>query len=324
MSTVISDDMIQNAARLLREGALVALPTETVYGLAADAANDRAVAGIFEVKGRPQFNPLIVHGADRESLEEIVEFNPLAMRLAKAFWPGPLTLVLPRLDGAALSHLVSAGLDSAAVRVPAHSAARSVISALGRPIAAPSANRSGAVSPTTAAHVRESLGDAIDHILDGGPCNVGVESTIVKIIEDQAVLLRPGGLPREEIENAMGAPLLSPASAAIEAPGMMKSHYAPSVTVRLNAEQSAPNEAYLGFGLVSPADFSNDMAAPFLNLSPSGDLREAAANLFSHLRRLDALCRAQGLSAIAVAPVPHHGLGEAINDRLARAASPKD
>lgn len=306
--------MIERAAGIIRSGGIVALPTETVYGLAADATSGVAVARIYEAKGRPSFNPLIVHVADAEMAKRYASFSPLAERLARAFWPGPLTLVLPRRPDSAVSHLVTAGLDTIALRSPAHPIAQALIAAADRPLAAPSANPSGAVSPTTAAHVREGLAGKVDLILDGGRCRVGVESTIIKVADNRVTLLRPGGLARDEIERAAGAPLAAP-SLAIEAPGMMARHYAPRARLRLDAERPAADEAFLGFG-ADPADHPHT-----LNLSPAGDLAEAAANLFAHLRALDALCIDRRLSGIAAAQVPDSGLGEAINDRLRRAAA---
>ncbi|MFN3959552.1 MAG: L-threonylcarbamoyladenylate synthase [Parvularculaceae bacterium] len=308
---------IAKAAAILRAGGIVAMPTETVYGLAADATNDLAVARVYEAKGRPAFNPLIVHVTDARMAKRYTEFSPFAERLAAAFWPGPLTLVLPLRADAAISSLVTAGLDTIAVRAPAHPVARALIAAADRPLAAPSANPSGTVSPTRASHVRDGLGAKVDLILDGGPCAVGVESTIVKIDDDRATLLRPGGVPREAIKQALGASLASPTTGAVEAPGMLASHYAPRARLRLNAERPRADEAYLAFG-AAPADHPD-----MLNLSPAGDLVEAAANLFAHLRALDALCAAKGLSGIAAATVPMKGLGEAINDRLSRAAAPR-
>ncbi len=306
---------IKRAAALILAGDLVAIPTETVYGLAADATNDKAVARIFEAKGRPAFNPLIVHVADMPMARRLVEITPLAEKLATAFWPGPLTLVLRRKEGSSLSLLASAGLDTLAVRAPGSVLAQALIKECGRPLAAPSANRSGSISPTTAAHVGDSLGDRVPLILDGGPCRVGVESTIVKIEGDRAVLLRPGGVARAEIERVIGKRVEAPASIAIEAPGMMQSHYAPKARLRLNATAPMAGEAFLGFGEVSAN-------VPFaLNLSANADPVEAAANLFAHLRALDALCADQNLQGIAAAPIPNEGLGEAINDRLARAAA---
>ncbi len=305
---------IDSAAAILRAGGLVAMPTETVYGLAADATNDLAVARIYDAKGRPSFNPLIVHVADVAMARRYAEFSTLAERLATAFWQGPLTLVLPRRADSGLSHLVTAGLDTIALRAPAHPVARALLAAAARPLAAPSANLSGTVSPTTAAHVRDGLGGRVDIILDGGACAVGIESTIVKIDGDRAILLRPGGVAREEIERVTGAPLAAP-SAAIEAPGMLASHYAPRARLRLNVSRPDADEAFLAFGASCPA------RANALNLSPAGDVVEAAGNLFAHLRALDGLCAEKKLGGIAAAPVPMTGLGEAINDRLARAAA---
>lgn len=308
---------IGRARDLILAGEPVAIPTETVYGLAADATNDRAVARIFEIKGRPSFNPLIIHVADLDMARRHVEFHPLAEKLAKAFWPGPLTLVLPRKKESEISLLASAGLDTLAVRAPKGAFAQGLIKESGRPLAAPSANRSGSISPTTAEHVCESLGDRVRLILDGGRCGVGVESTIVKIDGERAILLRPGGVSRAEIERVIGKRLEAPASAIIEAPGMLASHYAPRAALRLDAAAPEKGEAFLGFGAV---------AAPgpaALNLSETGNLIEAAANLFADLRALDAICAEQGLRGVAVAPVPNEGLGEAINDRLQRAAAPR-
>ncbi len=315
---------IDEAARVIAGGGLVAMPTETVYGLAADATNDAAVARIFEAKGRPRFNPLIAHVTGIEMARAHGDFSPLAMRLAEAFWPGPLTLVLPRREESALSLLVSAGLDTVAIRAPAHPIASALIEAAGRPLAAPSANPSGAVSPTTADHVREGLGDKVDRILDGGPCEVGVESTIIRVDAGAAAILRAGGLARERLEAVIGEPLLDPqaehgpaAANRPRAPGMLASHYAPRAALRLNVERPEPDEAFLAFGAAP------ERAAHVLNLSPAGDLREAAANLFAHLRALDKICAKQNLAGIAAAPVPQVGLGEAINDRLKRAAAPR-
>ncbi len=305
---------LERAAALISAGRLVAMPTETVYGLAADATNDRAVARIFEAKGRPAFNPLIVHVADIAMARRLATFSSLAERLAAAFWPGPLTLVLPRRAECGLSLLVSAGLDTIALRAPGHNVAQALIAAADRPLAAPSANPSGTISPTTAAHVREGLGARVDMILDAGPCAVGVESTIVKVDGDRAIMLRPGGLAREEIEGVLGKPLEA-APSTIEAPGMLSSHYAPRARLRLNVARPDADEAFLAFGAACPTHET------MLNLSPAGDLVEAAANLFAHLRALDALCAAKKLAGIAAAPVPVSELGEAINDRLSRAAA---
>lgn len=310
----ISADSVDKAARLIRSGRLVAFPTETVYGLGANALDGEAVARIFEAKGRPRFNPLIVHLADRSKAETHAEFSDAAKRLADAFWPGPLTLVLPRSSDTPLSDLVSAGLPTVALRVPAHEAARALIRAADVPIAAPSANPSGQVSPTMAAHVAQDLGDKVDMILDGGPCPEGLESTIVGLSGDDCVLLRSGAVPRERIEAVLDRPLGSSRSDGDpQAPGMLSSHYAPSATLRLNAEVPKPGESYLAFGPMPP------ISGPALNLSDAADLREAAAHLFDYLRRLDAT----SAETIAVAPIPETGLGEAINDRLRRAAAPR-
>jgi L-threonylcarbamoyladenylate synthase len=305
---------IARAAELLADGRLVAFPTETVYGLGADARNGRAVAGIFEAKGRPRFNPLIVHVADLAAAERLVELPSPARGLAEQFWPGPLTLVAPIRATSGIADLVTAGLTTLAVRVPAHALAQKLLAAFDGPVAAPSANVTGQVSPTTAAHVMESLGGRIAAVLDGGPCPVGLESTIVGFDGERAVLLRPGGLEVEELEGALGAPLSRETGGAITAPGQLASHYAPAAALRLNADRPQPGEAWLGFGL-DP----DGVAEAALNLSPTGDLAEAAANLFAHLRALDAMLGGRG--TIAVAPVPERGLGLAINDRLARAAA---
>ncbi len=307
---------IENAARIIREGGLVAMPTETVYGLAADATNDVAVARIFDAKGRPQFNPLIIHVAGTDMAKRYVDLSPLAEKLMAAFWPGPLTLVLPRRKDGGVSLLVSAGLDTLGVRMPNHPLAQALITAVDRPLAAPSANRSGTISPTHAEHVKDSLGDKVDLILDGGASPVGVESTIVKVADDRVVVLRPGGVARADIERVIGAKLEN-AGGGIEAPGMMASHYAPDASMRLNARDQKDGEAFLGFGDV------NGEGRAALNLSVKGDVTEAAANLFAHLRALDRMAGEANLKVIACAPVPMEGLGEAINDRLARAATPK-
>jgi L-threonylcarbamoyladenylate synthase len=301
---------IARAAELLCAGQLVAFPTETVYGLGADATNGAAVAAIYATKGRPSFNPLIAHVADVRAARRLVQWNDWAEAMATAFWPGPLTLVLPLRPDHNVSPLVTAGLDTLAVRVPAKACARALLAAVGRPVAAPSANPSGRISPTTADHVRAGLGGKIAAILDDGPCGVGVESTILGLAGAAPILLRPGGLAAEDIQNALGCTLRTRAEAdPLTAPGQLMSHYAPNASVRLEAQDFSPDEVSLGFG---PGDFD-------LNLSPSGDLNEAAANLFGHLHHLDALGR-----PIAVAPVPERGLGIAINDRLRRAAAPRD
>lgn len=312
--TARADIDISEAAAVIRRGGLVAMPTETVYGLAADATNDDAVARIFEAKGRPQFNPLIIHVSGSEMAKRYVEFPPLAKKLAGAFWPGPLTLVLPRREDSGLSLLVSAGLYTVGARMPDHPVAQALIKKVDRPLAAPSANRSGTISPTIAAHVKASLGDKFDFILDGGACPVGLESTIVKVDGENASLLRPGGIARADIERVIGKPLENAASGSIEAPGMMTSHYAPDATLRLNATEQRPGEAFLGFGDIAGGEHA-------LNLSSAGNLREAAANLFKHLHTLDRMAAAHGLKTIACAPIPVEGLGEAINDRLKRAAA---
>lgn len=307
---------IQAAARCLKAGGLAAFPTETVYGLGADAGNGEAVARLYAAKGRPAFNPLIAHVANLAAAHQLAEFDAAAERLAAAFWPGPLTLVLPKRPDCGVSDLALAGLDSVAVRVPAHPVAHALLEAFGGPVVAPSANRSGHVSPTSAAHVLGDLRGRIDLVLDGGPCTVGVESTIVSCL-GEPTLLRPGGLPRAEIERVLGRPLALASVPADEdaplAPGMLSSHYAPKARVRLNATHAEAGEALLAFG---PAP---SHAGLTLNLSPSGNPIEAAVNLFSHLRALDA----SGASNIAVMTIPNDGLGEAINDRLARAAAPK-
>jgi len=306
---------IAAAAAALARGALVGLPTETVYGLAADARSDRAVAAIFAAKGRPQFNPLIVHVAAADDAGRIARLSAAAERLAAAFWPGPLTLVLPRRRASGISDLATAGLDTVAIRVPDHAVAQAVLAAAAMPVAAPSANRSGHVSPTTAGHVAADLGDAIAVLLDAGPTGIGLESTVVGFDGDRAVLLRPGGLPRDAIEAVLGAALAAPGGTADRpaSPGMLAKHYAPAARVRLEATDVQPGEALLAFGPALPP--GADRAASVANLSPAGDVVEAAANLFAMLRALDAKS-----DAIAVMPIPHEGLGEAIADRLRRAA----
>jgi L-threonylcarbamoyladenylate synthase len=306
-----TSDGIAEAADLLRAGALVAIPTETVYGLAADARNDRAVAAIYAAKNRPAFNPLIVHLPDLAAVARLAVLTPEAERLAAAFWPGPLTLVLPLRPDAGLSPLVTAGLDTVAIRLPAHPVARALLTQAGIPVAAPSANPSGRVSPTRAEHVLAGLSGRIAAVLDGGPCAVGVESTIIAL-DGPPALLRPGGVAVEAIEAALGAPLLMPGDPSTpKAPGQLASHYAPEARVRLNATQAREGEVLVGFGPI----------AGHLTLSASGDLLEAAANLFHFLREADALAGPGG--AIAFAPVPETGLGRAINDRLRRAAAPR-
>ena len=307
------------AARVLADGGLVAFPTETVYGLGADATNPAAVARIYQAKGRPAFNPLIAHVGDIAAARKIARFDAPATALAEAFWPGPLTLVLPRTPNCAVADLATAGLDTVAIRLPAHPVARDILRTFGGPVVAPSANLSGHVSPTTAAHVQSDLSGRIDLIVDGGPVAVGVESTIVGCF-DAPMLLRAGGLPRAEIERVLGRALTQPPAdteAGSEqplAPGMLASHYAPRARVRLDAQRLEPDEALLAFGLGAISGI--DAASTVMNLSESGDLNEAAANLFGHLRALDA----KGVQTIAVMPIPDEGLGEAINDRLRRAA----
>lgn len=316
---------IAEAARLLREGELVAFGTETVFGLGADATNDRAVAGIFAAKGRPHFNPLICHYPTAEAVFAHVEADERARALAEAFWPGPLTLVLPRRVTCPVALLAGAGLETLAVRVPAHDQALALLRETARPVAAPSANRSGQVSPTTSAHVLEGLGGRIAAVLDGPACTVGVESSVLDLTSPKgaggAVLLRPGGLPRAAIEAVIGrvgtgiTPAQAEAARGLRSPGLLVSHYAPRLPVRLDATHVAPDEALLAFGPALPG------AATVFQLSEAADLTEAAARLFAGLRELDA--RGQGLRAIAVMPIPAEGLGEAINDRLQRAAAPR-
>ena len=307
---------IAEAARLLRDGGLVAFPTETVYGLGADATNAAAIARVYAAKGRPSFNPLIAHLADPEAATREGIFSAAAQKLAERFWPGPLTLVVPVADTSRICDLARAGLRSVGLRVPAHPVARALLAEVGRPIAAPSANRSGHVSPVSADHVIEDLGQAIDLVLDGGPSNVGIESTIVACLDDRPRLLRPGGIAREDIEEVLGQRLAvidGRAAGGPIAPGMLALHYAPRAALRLDATSLEPGEAGLDFGgRFAPG-------AHVLDLSPRGDTIEAAANLYSCLRRLDA----GGAEAIAVAPIPAHGLGEAIRDRLQRAAAPR-
>ena len=300
-------DNLARFADLLRAGEVVAFPTETVYGLGADATNSDAVLKIYETKGRPRFNPLIVHVADLEMARGLVDVSPLAERLAR-FWPGPLTLVLPKRPDAGLSDIVTAGLDTVGIRIPNHPLALELLRATGRPLAAPSANPSGKLSPTTADQVRRAFRDRVP-VLDGGPSHAGVESTILAVTGDTITQLRAGALPRDEIETALGHPIeIAKEGGAVTAPGMLASHYAPNAHLRLNAGAPRVGEAYLAFGPL----------AGTLNLSPTSDLREAARNLFTMLHELDAIA-----TAIAVAPIPNTGLGEAINDRLKRAAAPR-
>lgn len=303
---------IAEAARILRAGGLVAFPTETVYGLGGDATQGEAVARIFAAKGRPSFNPLIVHVADRTWVAGLAEPDGRFDKLARALWPGPLTLVMRRRRDCPLSELVSAGLDSIAVRMPDHPVAQELLKTVRRPLAAPSANASGTVSPTLASHVNESLGAKVDMILDGGACRVGLESTVLDLTQHTAVILRPGAVTAEDIAALIGPVKVSAEDPALpKSPGQLASHYAPSLPVRLNATDARPGEAYLGFGAQVDA---------FLNLSAKADLIEAAANLFAMLRALDDTARFKG---IAVAPIPAEGIGLAINDRLKRAAAPR-
>ena len=321
MTEVLQSDAagIARAAALLRAGELVAFGTETVYGLGADATNDRAVAGIFAAKQRPRFNPLICHYPDADAAFADVVANDQARRLAAAFWPGPLTLVLPRQHACAVSLLVSAGLDTMAVRVPAHDVALTLLRQAGRPVAAPSANRSGQVSPTTARHVLDELSGRIAAVLDSGPCSVGVESTVLDL-SAEPTLLRPGGATIEAIEAVIGRVRHAGeihAAGALRSPGLLASHYAPRLPVRLNAEEVRHNEALLAFGPPLPG------AGVVFRLSDAADLTEATARLFAGLRTLDADAAALNLVRIAVMPIPEHGLGLAINDRLQRASAPR-
>ena len=307
------------AARSLAAGGLVAFPTETVYGLGADATNPAAIARLYQAKGRPAFNPLIAHVGELSAARQIAGFDATALALAEAFWPGPLTLVLPKTPDCAVADLATAGLDTVAIRIPAHPVARDILRVFGGPVVAPSANLSGHVSPTTAAHVQSDLAGRIDLIVDGGAVAVGVESTIVGCFLEP-MLLRPGGVPRADIERLLGRALVQPPEDTDSdngqplAPGMLASHYAPRTKVRLNAVALEPGEALLAFGLGAISGI--DAASTVMNLSERGDLAEAAANLFCYLRTLDT----KGAHTIAVMPIPHDGLGEAINDRLRRAA----
>ncbi len=316
---VAAGEGIAAAVEALDRGELVAMPTETVYGLAADATNPAAVGRIYLAKGRPRFNPLIVHVASAAAATRHVRFGAEAERLAEAFWPGPLTLVLPLKADTGIADMVTAGLDTLAVRVPAHPVAQTLLAASAKPLAAPSANRSGHVSPTTALHVIGDLGDLVSTILDAGPTPVGLESTIVGLAGDKPLLLRAGGLARADIEAVLGSPLgvAAPPGDAPASPGMLASHYAPAARVRMNATSVRAGEGLLTFGPDLPAGAGEAVAT--INLSPSGDLAEAAANFFAGLRNLD-----RQVETIAVAPIPEEGLGEAINDRLRRAAAPRD
>lgn len=306
---------ILRAAKALRNGQLVAFPTETVYGLGGNATNADAVARIFEMKGRPRFNPLIIHFANVDAAKTHVEFNELADKLADAFWPGPLTLVLRKAPASRVCDLVSAGLKTLAIRVPLNPIAKELLELAGCPVAAPSANKAGRVSPTTAAHVADDLGDGPEIILDAGFSSMGLESTVVDLSGDWPLLLRPGAIPREDIERAIGVELTVHSSAKNpSSPGQLESHYAPRAKVRLNAVSVEPGEALLAFGAQEPAS-----EGPRINLSPSGDVKEAAVHFFAALRELDAT----GCKTIAIMPIPEEGLGEAINDRLRRAAAPR-
>jgi L-threonylcarbamoyladenylate synthase len=305
-----SSNEISKAAETLRDGGLVAFPTETVYGLGADATRDDAVAKVYAAKGRPMFNPLIVHVASLEEAKALGEFDELSESLARIFWPGSLTLVVLRKIASPISMLASAGLDTIALRVPQHDVALALLRMVGRPVVAPSANPSGRISPTTAQHVRDGLNDKVDLILDGGACAVGVESTVVRIVDGDAYLLRAGGITRGDIENVLGRSLKVAAQdgGEVHSPGQLESHYAPHAALRLHATAPIEGETYIGFGTHAHGPYS---------LSARGDVVEAAANLFRLLHEVDALNPA----GIAVAPVPMQGLGEAINDRLKRAAA---
>jgi len=308
---------LDTAVAALRAGKLVGMPTETVYGLAADAADGQAIARIFAAKGRPRFNPLIVHLGGLADVEKIAAITPEARRLGEAFWPGPLTIVMAKHPDTTITELVTTGLDTIALRVPAHPVAGDLLRAFGGPIAAPSANRSGHVSATRASHVAVDLGEDVACILDAGPSQLGIESTIVGLAEGEAILLRPGGLARQAIEDVLGRKLRSPAEPSkVTAPGMLASHYAPKAALRLNATNVEPGEALIAFGPRLPAEAGSNVMVR--NLSKSADLAEAASNLFSALRDLD-----RHATAIAVMPIPEDGLGEAINDRLERAAAPR-
>lgn len=312
----VSDEALHEAGELLRAGQLVAMPTETVYGLAGDATNANAVARIFAAKGRPHFNPLIVHLSNAAAAERLGIMTENARLLADAFWPGPLTLVLERAPGCPVAELASAGLSTIALRVPADATAQALIKTAGRPLAAPSANRSGRITATRAQHVAEDLGCTVAMILDAGPTAHGLESTVVDATGESVVLLRPGAVPVEALEEVLGKEIVRTGGSALNpsSPGQLESHYAPAAMLRLDATGVRPGEALLAFGEKLPAT-----AGPVRNLSATGDLVEAAANLFSHLRELDS----SGAASIAVMPIPPHGLGEAINDRLRRAAAPR-
>ncbi len=306
---------VARAAQVLLDGQLVAMPTETVYGLAGDATNDMACARIFEAKDRPRFNPLIVHLPDLEAVSQIAILSPAAVKLADAFWPGPLTLVLPLAKDHGLSPLVTAGLSTVAIRLPAHPVARAFLNAVGRPVAAPSANPSGRISPTTPAHVRAGLNGRIAAILDAGACQVGLESTILAPGVDGTKLLREGGIAREALEPITGPLSIETTPGKVQAPGQLSSHYAPLAAVMLNSDLSDPEAVRIGFGPSTGCD---------LSLSPSGNPVEAAARLFGLLHEADALASQLGKTVIHIAPIPEVGLGRAVNDRLRRAAAPRE
>ena len=315
----MTEKMIHQAAEFIRTGRLVAFPTETVYGLGADATNDLAVAKVFDAKGRPEFNPLIVHINNISDAEQFVSLKDRAHELANAFWPGPLTLILPRLNNAKISRLASAGLDTIAIRCPDNEIAQALLQASKRPVVAPSANRSGHLSPTEACHVAEDLGTSVDLIIDGGKTTIGIESTVLALM-DTPEILRPGAITKTEIEKIIGevgsgneTHLKQPET--LRSPGQLQSHYAPNAHLRLNTVNTNSGEALLAFGANRPAS-----EGPVINLSPSGDLTEAASRLFSALRELDK----SGCRTIAVMPIPCEGLGVAINDRLNRAAAPRN
>ncbi|MBP1842353.1 L-threonylcarbamoyladenylate synthase [Rhizobium petrolearium] len=316
--TTDREKALERACAVLANGFPVAIPTETVYGLAADATNPAAITRIYETKGRPRFNPLICHMADLAMAERYAVFDPVSRKLAETFWPGPLTLILPLRSESGIHSLATAGLDTVGIRLPRGFAA-DLIRAYGKPLAAPSANTSGGVSPTSARHVADDLGDKLKLVIDGGAAPVGVESTILRVEGGAIRLLRPGGVAAAEIETATGLTVIRPEgpAAIIEAPGMLASHYAPGASVRLNADHVEPGEVLIRLGAVPVKGI--EQAAAIFDLSPSGDLAEAAANLFDYLKRADAT----GATRIAVTPIPGHGLGEAINDRLARAAAPR-
>ncbi|KAB7613958.1 threonylcarbamoyl-AMP synthase [Amylibacter sp. SFDW26] len=314
---ILCDDQngLEQAASILSDGGLVAFPTETVYGLGADACNGHAVASVYAAKGRPSFNPLIVHVADLETAKRFAQFDKTALDLVGAFWPGPVSLVLPLAKNHGLSELVTAGLDTVAIRIPAHETAQALLKAFDGPLAAPSANPSGRISPTSAGHVSSDMDGIIDAVVDGGKCKVGIESTILKIEDDRVSLLRAGGLPVEAVEACLGHAIAKPQDPKTpQSPGQLQSHYAPNAAVRLNATSVESNEVLLGFGA--------DVKGTVLNLSATGDMIEAAANLFAYMRNIDGIAGVE--KSIAISPIPMTGLGLAINDRLKRAAAPRD